>query len=806
MQRSIPLIVMTILFALLGTCALADQYCIGLALPSGVHGPDVETRGIARALKIYEKQLDGPLGRKLEEEFGFRPPPIKFTVKYEPSDDKDVTRRVAEEFVQSSCVAVIGHWDSKTALAAREVYEKGHMALITPVATNPGVTRGSKTMFTMMYNDDWQGAVIASYVIRVLKKKAVAVVYEEDVYGRGLLQSFIKQAESMGSKPVATVALKPGRDLTNSPDDNGWITECKNADAVVLFTAEKTGIEAFRQLRKHGIRAPIIGADAFVSLSLVDDVGTVAKELSLEKPDMMIASPFFYELAPLHAHEMRRLYRHSVRDERARAQSSDGLFNEEPPPYMGLFLDAAFLITRGIMVGVKAGLKSVPEMRKAVLSYLKSLDSPENAVDGFSGKLYFDRNGTMPRPVLFAWVENGRLRPAFTQLRAAREFTRDRTERLRADDAESAEVKGMPMVETHVVQAGIDLFRLDNIDLREQTFDAEFFLWFKWERPKNLQLNRNNIFFWNGIYNVNDQIVELAQNLDSNPKYRALRVKGRFLDEYDLHHYPFDVQTLHIAFSLPRYGTDRVWLAVDEQTSSSEDRFTIFPSEYDRAGPLEHISGTRRLESTLGDSRRDSLGGRGIDFSVYEVKLKVRRNPFPYLLKLLLPLFVLAAISLAVYWVPVRHFGVRTTLVLTALLSTLVFHMSKADALPNVGYMTLADKYFVFAYLFMTVSILAVIWIEWVRTKRSLAKAEIINSGCRYLVTAAAVFLFVELSAPAIEAWFFRVIVVLGFIFSAWLIYEFLCHTAGVWPKINRLVSRSRTDSSRSKETAEAKS
>lgn len=809
MPASVRPIVVTLVLAMMGSYALAEPYCIGLALPDGTHGSGPESRGILRALRIYEKRLAGPLGRQLQEEFGFKPPPIEFKARLEPTGDKDLTRTVAEQFVQSPCVAVIGHWDSETALAARHIYEKAPMALITPVATNPQVTRGSKTVFTMMYNDDWQGAVTASYVTRILKKKAVAVLYQDDVYGRGLLKGFMKQAEAMGSIPVATIPLEPGRDLTDPWSQNGWTAACENADAVVLFTDEKTGIEAFRQLRKRGIRATIIGADAFVSLSLAKTVDHVAKELSLDDPHLMVASPFFYELAPLTANQGRLFYRQAVREERAEQEQSfapEETIEEEPPPHAGLFLDAAFLITRGIMAGMKAGLRSVPEMRKAVLDYLGTLTAPEDAVDGFSGRLHFDRNHTIPRPVLFGWVKNGRLRPAFTQLRSTNEFTRDRAASLRAAGNPRSEVKGMPTVETHVVQTGINLYRLDNIDLREQTFDAEFFLWFKWKGPENLKLSRDTIFFWNGIYSVNDQVIELAEDLNSDPKYRSLRIKGRFLDEYDLRNYPFDVQTLHLAFSLPRYGTDTVWLAVDEEALSDRDKFTIFPSEYERIGRLEHTSGTRRLESTLGDSKRDSVGGRGIDFSVYQVKLTVQRNPFPYLVKLLLPLFVLSAISLAVYWVPVRHFAVRITLVLTALLSTLVFHMSKADALPNVGYMTLADKYFVFAYLIMTVSILANIWIEWERTKRTLEHAQLINSGCRYLMTAAAVFCFLELSVPAIETWYLRAIVGLGFVFSAWLIYEFFHHSPGVLPKVKSILSLSWAGSQGKEKTAKAKS
>ena len=59
-----------------------------------------------------------------------------------------------------------------------------------------------------------------------------------------------------------------------------------------------------------------------------------------------------------------------------------------------------------------------------------------------------------------------------------------------------------------------------------------------------------------------------------------------------------------------------------------------------------------------------------------------------------MPLGIMMLVSLFVEVIPPKQFEARLTLVMTALLSVVVFHLSQNDGLPNVGYLMRADQYF----------------------------------------------------------------------------------------------------------------
>jgi branched-chain amino acid transport system substrate-binding protein len=782
--RLIPLLFACLM--VLPAYTYADEYTIGLILqgntpPMAQDGPPIEL-----ALQIFKSELKGRVGAKLAEEFGFQPPPIKFLVKRKPMEDGSPAPKVAREIVNSPCVAAITLWDTETVLGTRKIFEDNKMVLMAPVDTDPKITQGSDYIFTLMYCDRWQGAVLAEYVYKVMGKEKVAVVHQDDAYGKGLANHFVKQAKVLGFSPSLVLSVPAEHPRSRRTWAEITAKSLQDVDAIVILTYQDIGLSLLHHIRKMGIMIDAIGSDGLVTGSLARRASHMARSLRLKDIRLMVASPFFYELAPLRAYDFKLLFDEKVKQRQAASAHSGGTPGwgaMQAPPYAGLFVDAALLITRGIMHSIAHHKKGPQDVRRGIKEYLKRLNSPEKAVDGMSGRLYFDKNNNVPRPVLFGWLRDDSLRPAFVQLRKARQTRKNVGSSSDADNV-GHEVLGVPLKRVFVVYTGMNVYRIDNVDLERQSFDAELFAWFKWKGPKDLQLNRNTIFLWNSIYSVNDQVIQLAEEVDQDLKYACFRIKSSFLGDFDLHKYPFDLQNLRFQLSLPTYGTDQVLLTVDQGDPSARDRFKVYPKEYKPVGEVMHVSGTRQLASNLGDPATVAIGASGIDFSVHEMSLHLQRDDFPYLLKLFLPLLILTGISLAVYWIPITHFAVRIGSLLTALLSTLVFHMAKDQTLPNIGYMTLADKYFVFAYLVMAVSVIAVITVEWIAAKQTEERARKVNAGCRYLVTIGAILIFVRLSWAVIGALEVKVIVTCAVIALVWLVCEFVLYNPFVQARI----------------------
>lgn len=924
-----------VILVLCASTAIANTYVIGVVLGNPGKYPLVRDTQIALE-NLFPKELQGELGNELRDKYkklGLEPPSIEFEVKFDKDDEGSVfDRRAAEEFAQDPrVVAVIGHATSGLALAAGKIYDREKLVMITPTATNPAVTRSSKWVFSMIYDDDWQASMIAAYVAEVLKRRSVLVVYEDSAYGKGLKNTFERRAGIYGLTIVDTVAVpQPSPqplDHNYLPRRMGDLDKAeKTIEAVMLFVSGDRAMELVKQLRLGGVDAeiPIIGADALSSnefseklhnargrivrrksialisgggmyarmadtfadqisktetkivrrISLVPETNvssdTVVTELqgsgnSAEPFDsvvvladaattrtveeqlkragieanspvidwdtlgfdagkILVANPYFHELAPLRTHEFTARFMKIIssrEQEEARlpgdtppttpASAQPQIQHRREPTHSSLYaFDAARLITEAIMEYEKDGgtqgkvandKADAKEVRHAVRKYLSNLDSIDKALHGMSGKLYFDANGgAMHRPVLFSWIKDNRFVPAFTQIMEVPGHPPSRvaTDRGETSDDNSSwlVVDGVALKKVGVVYAGIDFYRVNDIDLRRQRFDAEVFVWFKWQN-RGIELDHGRkdeaLFFWNGIYGIEDKTDLMLEKSDSNLgfEYVAYKVKGTYLKYFDLHRYPFDTQRLDIRLSLSGFGTDQVLLVVDEANLSHVRKFEIFPKEYSLIEQEEnpsHYSGTWRLDSSLGDPYRERVSGREIEFSLYETTLEIKRDPVPYLLQLFLPLVVLTAISLLVFWIPVKQFQVRISMVLTALLSTLVFHVSRADALPNVGYLTLADKYFVASYCFMTINIGVTVAIEWLRL-RKLPLAQTVNSVFRYVLTVVNVFTFLLLASPVIvrqlglySALFFAALV--------WLLCEILNKNPDIRAGFRRFVLR----------------
>ena len=103
--------------------------------------------------------------------------------------DSDVAVSVAGE-IQAAIdrgdrvLGVIGHPNSGQTAAAMEVYKDLSLIVITPTASEVGLTQqGYSNFFRVNASNDLQARIGADYLVRVLGAKKVAVLYNDDVYG-----------------------------------------------------------------------------------------------------------------------------------------------------------------------------------------------------------------------------------------------------------------------------------------------------------------------------------------------------------------------------------------------------------------------------------------------------------------------------------------------------------------------------------------------------------------------------------------------------------------------------------------------
>jgi branched-chain amino acid transport system substrate-binding protein len=186
--------------------------------------------------------------------------PVTFSLDAEDdaADPKTATL-VAQRFVDQHVNAVIGHQNSGTSIAVASIYAAGHVAELTPSATNPQFTHlGFKTTFRMLANDSFLGEALADYAVKQIHVSRVAVVDDRTAYGQGIADVFVGAVAKNG-------AAVTDREYTTDKafDFSSALTliKSKQPEAIFFGGMDTQGGPMLKQMKKYQIDVPLIGGD-----------------------------------------------------------------------------------------------------------------------------------------------------------------------------------------------------------------------------------------------------------------------------------------------------------------------------------------------------------------------------------------------------------------------------------------------------------------------------------------------------------------------------------------------------------------
>lgn len=298
-----------------------------------------------------------------------------------PAEAYNVATKIASN---PNVLAVIGHFNSSCSLAAKSAYTEAKMVMFSPASTNVNVTKNSDYVFRNIFTDDFQGQSLARYAGEILGAKKVAILFDNDDYGRGLKESFKKKAETLGVTIVSETAY-----AKDTNDFRSQLTTLQGYQPDLLLVAGlyKHAAVIAKQARELGIKTPLIGGDGVFSEQFITLAGQAAE-------GTYVSCPFLFELGGERAKKFAEQFR--------------AKYNREPDAWAALSYDAFQLIIKGIETNGPS--------REGIHRYLKAINSPATAYEGLTGKTFFDEEGDCRKPVQVAVVKGGRFTAAEKQL------------------------------------------------------------------------------------------------------------------------------------------------------------------------------------------------------------------------------------------------------------------------------------------------------------------------------------------------------------------------------------------------------
>ncbi len=250
---------------------------------------------------------------------------------------------------------------------------------------------------------------------------------------------------------------------------------------------------------------------------------------------------------------------------------------------------------------------------------------------------------------------------------------------------------------------------ITNINMLEQTFDAELQLELTWEDPEFVQQTMTPDWqkgreeedwqemmrktCWHpGLECTNCAAMHHVESWfhvesDDQVSFRC-RLRGTFRERFELHDFPFDYQFLTVRFR-SSFATKHCVFA-KPKTDLCKRMKADFLQMYGFI--LEEWDLMPHLCVRSNPSSKDTSTS-GTQYSEIKVECVLQRHSSYYLWNIIFIDLMLVCTSFSVLLVPPSEFADRMSISLTLLLTAVAFKYVVSEKLPSISYLTLLDSY-----------------------------------------------------------------------------------------------------------------
>jgi hypothetical protein len=288
------------------------------------------------------------------------------------------------------------------------------------------------------------------------------------------------------------------------------------------------------------------------------------------------------------------------------------------------------------------------------------------------------------------------------------------------------------------IVVGLYVNQIAAIDVKNNTFLADFYLWFRWSGdvdPSGSMELVNLVEPWSlykdAIYK-DDAGKEKPDLLPDGCKFQQYHAQGRFAHPFDLSAYPLDRQEVSIRLEDSKYTSDELYYIADNKDSRVDPQMEI-PGWIIRASGGEV---TRHdYASPMGDPRLS-----GLPCSQFRFTLKLGRPLVGYLSKTLVPIGFILLITMLIFFISPRYFEGRVGLAVTTLISAVALQLTTSADLPQVGYLVLIDKLYNLSYVMILFAMLeSVVAVRWFDNQNEKAAARLDRGAALFAALAVGV-------------------------------------------------------------------
>jgi branched-chain amino acid transport system substrate-binding protein len=238
---------------------------VGFQAPlTGFAATDGKSAKIAAEMAIDDiNAAGGVLGQKLQ------------LITYDDQAKSDQAIFTANKLIGEDGVKLVVNGSySASGRAAAPVFQKAGVVMIAAYGVHPDITTAGDYMFRLVHLGPPQGRATALFVGKMLGLKKVSTITMDNDYGQATMDGFLEAAPKYG--------IEVNNKYSYSLKDRQFgsiVASVKrdNPDGIYATGYFFTGGPLVSQLRAAGIKAPIIGSQAFDSEKFIEIAGPAAE-------------------------------------------------------------------------------------------------------------------------------------------------------------------------------------------------------------------------------------------------------------------------------------------------------------------------------------------------------------------------------------------------------------------------------------------------------------------------------------------------------------------------------------------------
>jgi len=658
-------------------------------------------------------------------------------VFFDDQNDAEQAKAIAQQIVDDKrFVGVIGHGSSTTSLAAAPIYQAAGMPAVSGEATDDALSQYSD-YFRTIFTNSTEATILADYIPTVLGQKEVSIIAGTSDYEASLAAEF---AKAFATKGTITHTWTITDDRTGSVAR--IVNEMKSAQnigMVFLVTTNANGYEMVLQMRRAGLNPPIMGSESLGSeyfAGLFSDLPEEQNDPGYFTQDMYAVSPLLYDSVGGDTLSFARRYEadHGVTPGWRGPKTWDAVMA------LGVASQRAH---------ITEDQNQIAAYRAGVVAQLHAMNDQESAFRGLAGPVFFTAEGDSPQGFSIGQFDNQDLYSAPTQYRLVTNLSEHDIQEEVASGRTIA-IDGYYIRQYRVVYVGIDMIELRDLSTANQTYTADFFIYFRYngdDAPLNIVFT-----------NAQNSSLSLGTPLNSSTtragmNYRLFRVQGTFNEPMAYQDYPWDRHQLTIRFQNPEYTQSDI-VYVPDPSLLQKPQAQRLVSGFDLSRPFNRVPSwsvdSVNFEQDAITTEADDYDTQGlVQYSEFQAVIDIGRDVNRFLIKNLLPLVLLTLVTYIAIWFPAEQAGARVGFAITALLSSSVMLNSISSQLPDIGY-TVAIEWGYYVYIGLSaVLVLLTIAVDRSYKAKRFARARRLDTFIRTMYPVAI------LTAVCVYGWLF---------------------------------------------------